>query len=54
MTTDLHAGKLRKLVGGAGFTITKTSPSRYLISSKQGPQVAVADARGFRAVFADT
>lgn len=56
MTTDRHAVKLRELVEGAGFTITETSPSRFLISSKQGRQVAVADtdARGFRAVFPDT
>jgi hypothetical protein len=57
MTVDRHAVKLRELVEGAGFTLEPSvSLGRFLIMSKRGRQVAIADtdSRGFRAVFPDT
>lgn len=58
MTTDRHAVKLRELVEGAGFVLAPAggASGRFLITTKAGRQVAIADTdgRGFRAAFPDT
>lgn len=51
-----HASRLRTLVETAGFALLESAPGRFLITTKAGRQVGVAetDARGFRVAFPDT